>query len=112
MAKKKKKGGEQKRANRIQNKITVKQTEHLCAYELNLTLATGETDQREEGSGGKLTSSGMCASLMNNGSGPVNDCLPDPQKQLQRQGDCSAHFDDRTRTTGLMFPSFLLICCC
>lgn len=42
------KKGEQKRANRIQNKINVKRKEHLYAYELKITSASErETDQRE-----------------------------------------------------------------
>lgn len=72
-AKKKGGGGEQKRANRIQNKINVKQKEHLKASELNIT-SERETDQRgarslaanswqEE----KRSRPGVCASLLNNG---------------------------------------------
>lgn len=53
----------------------------------------------------KLTSYGMCARLLNNGSAPVNDCLPDPQEQLHQQEDCGPHFDSRMRTTSNMFPS-------
>lgn len=77
----------------------------VCIYELNITSERGADPRGARSLAAKLTSYGMCASLMNNGSAPVNDCLPDPQQQLHQQEDCGPRFDSRMRTTSITFPS-------